>query len=106
MANKINDLRMRIHGDPLFLTPEEDRVVMQRDSILMRHQSVKPTTYRKFFGRHEHRVIGEKIAGRHLRTDEHVHHIDGNKQNNDPSNLKIMTAKDHLKLHAALRRAA
>ena len=29
----------------------------------------------------------------------HVHHVDGNKDNNDISNLKLITASEHLKLH-------
>lgn len=33
-----------------------------------------------------------------------VHHIDGDKDNNDISNLTIMTKSDHLRLHAHLRK--
>ena len=51
-------------------------------------------------GRSEHRVIIEHKIGRRLRTDEHVHHIDGNKQNNAPSNLRVMTGSDHMRIHA------
>lgn len=98
---RLHGKRKRKHGDPLFVTPESVRADRQRSSILKKFPSVKVTTYRKLFGRHEHRVIGEAIAGRRLRTDEHVHHIDGNKQNNDPSNLMVLSAEDHARLHAS-----
>ena len=43
----------------------------------------------------EHRLKMAEKLGRILRTDEIVHHIDGNKLNNKLSNLKIMTASAH-----------
>lgn len=50
-------------------------------------------------GRRIHRLIMEKRAGRKLSADEHVHHIDGNKLNNKTSNLIILTASDHHRIH-------
>ncbi len=49
--------------------------------------------------RHVHRIIAEKMIGRPLRSDEHVHHIDGNKQNNAPENLRVMSKSEHMTLH-------
>lgn len=40
--------------------------------------------------------------GRALRSDEVVHHIDGDNTNNNPSNLKLMTQSEHAKLHGSL----
>ena len=57
------------------------------------------TGYRKYYGRHEHRVVAEQMLGRPLKPGEIVHHIDGNKRNNDPSNLQVMTQSEHIKLH-------
>lgn len=47
-----------------------------------------------------HRVIAEWKIGRPIKEGEHVHHKDGNKLNNHPDNLQVMTASDHLRLHA------
>jgi predicted transcriptional regulator len=49
--------------------------------------------------RYIHRKIMEEMIGRPLRSDEIVHHIDGNKKNNDPSNLQIVTRKEHINIH-------
>lgn len=55
--------------------------------------------YIKLNGRHEHRVVAEKMIGRPLRKGEIVHHKDGDKQNNDPSNLSVMMQRDHMQEH-------
>ena len=47
----------------------------------------------------EHRLVMEGLIGRFLTKDEAVHHIDGNKQNNEPSNLVLMTKSEHSILH-------
>lgn len=56
-------------------------------------------SYRKLHGRHEHRVVAEAMLGRKLKKGEIVHHIDGNKLNNDPSNLEITTQSKHVDKH-------
>ena len=56
--------------------------------------------YRKYLGRHLHRQIAEQIIGRPLHVGEVVHHIDGNKLNNDPSNIAILPSQaEHARLH-------
>lgn len=47
----------------------------------------------------EHRQVMEEYLGRELSPNEIVHHIDGNKLNNDISNLVLTTRADHLKTH-------
>lgn len=62
-------------------------------------------SYTKKYGRHEHRVIAEQILGRELLTGETVHHIDGNKRNNDPRNILILESQsEHAKLHMRERK--
>lgn len=57
-------------------------------------------TYTKYHGRHEHRVVAEKMLGRPLRKGEVVHHIDGDKRNNDPSNLWVFASqREHAMWH-------
>lgn len=56
-------------------------------------------TYRKLYGRHEHRVIAERLLGRPLKKGEIVHHKDGDKRNNTPSNLEVMIQSAHMRAH-------
>lgn len=49
--------------------------------------------------RRAHRVAMEEIIGRPLADDEVVHHINGDKSDNSPSNLMLMTDSEHRELH-------
>ena len=48
----------------------------------------------------EHILVAEQKIGRPLRDDEEVHHIDGDKSNNDPDNLQVLTVAEHRLLHS------
>lgn len=59
----------------------------------------------------EHIFVAEKILGRKLKfysfgdgRNEVVHHINGVKTDNRQSNLLVLTAKDHIRLHNAVRK--
>jgi hypothetical protein len=94
--------RMRRYGDTNYITSEYDRRVNSRKSQLKnKDKENKETTYSKYLGKHEHRVIAEKKYGRKINIYECVHHVDGNKHNNDPENLIILTKEEHTRLHSS-----
>lgn len=48
----------------------------------------------------EHRLVIETIIGRFVNPKvELVHHKDTNKQNNNPSNLQLVSFKEHRRIH-------
>ena len=49
---------------------------------------------------YRYKMIMEWLAGRGIERTEHIHHIDGNSLNDDPSNLELFSsAKDHFDRH-------
>ena len=50
-----------------------------------------------------HRYIMEKFIGRSLKDDEHIHHKNLNKLDNDINNLQLVNPIEHGKLHGRLR---
>lgn len=63
---------------------------MRRNKQVDQYRGGTNPTYRKYFGRHEHRVLMEKMLGRALKKGEIVHHRDGNPRNNNLDNLVLM----------------
>lgn len=48
---------------------------------------------------YEHRLVMEKHLKRYLKSNELIHHIDNNPQNNNIKNLLLTTKKEHKKIH-------
>ena len=48
----------------------------------------------------EHQIVMENYIGRELKKGEVVHHIDGDKTNNNINNLALMDITAHARLHA------
>lgn len=55
---------------------------------------------------YRYRLIIEMEIGRRLRTDEHVHHINGDSADDRRENLLVMGESEHHLHHGALNRAA
>ena len=53
--------------------------------------------YARIGAQRAHRVIAERMLGRPLAPGEVVHHRDGNKRNNDPRNLEVVTGAENIR---------
>jgi hypothetical protein len=52
----------------------------------------------------EHRLVVARKIGRVLRTEEHVHHANGVKDDNRPDNLILMDWSEHSREHRLMER--
>jgi hypothetical protein len=86
------------HNSKLIDSDEQRRRASFRNPDALRYSGSRDN-YIKLKGRHMHRVVAEQMLGRKLEKGEIVHHIDGDKWNNKPENLQVMTQSEHIKLH-------
>lgn len=64
--------------------------------MVYRYKTIKRNGKTKLLHRH----VAEQKLGRALRQDEHVHHENEERWDNSPSNLDVLPAEAHIKLHA------
>ena len=99
LNEEMNSIRWKIEGgDPKALQAKREK----RRAVCVDTGNGK--TYRKYFGRHEHRVIAEQSIGRPLEKGEVVHHINGDKRDNRPENLQVLPNQaEHAKISKRVR---
>lgn len=80
------------------------RVVASNGYVLVRVGKGHPLADVRGYA-YEHRLVAEEKIGRPLRDGEQVHHVDGDKTNNDPRNLDVVTLAEHRVEHRRSGRA-
>lgn len=86
-------------------SPHRHNFCSSKCQLEWRDQHRKDGSYKKVDGRHEHRSVAERELNRKLLNREVVHHVDEDKDNNDPRNLIVFPSQsEHFRWHLELRR--
>lgn len=101
----------RMHGDPAkdkLRARIGSKNARWRDGITITSGGYIAFTASKANGEHAgkflHKVLAEWKIGRKIDRGEHVHHVDGDKLNNHPDNIIVLTASEHARLHSEKRK--
>lgn len=79
-----------------------DKTIKLSDKLTCGYQTFCDKTHPLAFSSgwlYYHRHVASIKLGHWLTPEEHVHHIDGNKLNNDPDNLEVLSQSEHCRLH-------
>ncbi len=89
----------RRKGQPLEENPNWDggRTVTSHGYVLLKRPDHPSADSRGYV--YEHRLVAEQKIGRQLESDEHVHHKNGEKTDNRPENLEVLSAEEHRARH-------
>lgn len=70
------------------------------------YKPIRNDGYFQWGSKENHRRVMERNIGRKLESKEHIHHIDGDKINNDLDNLLIVDVSSHRKIHCSLEKCS
>lgn len=86
-------------GHPLEENPnwKGGRTISSHGYVLLKRPDHPAADVRGYV--YEHRLVAEEKIGRPLKEDEQVHHKNGDKQDNDPDNLEVLTIAEHRAKH-------
>lgn len=76
---------------------EKNQIVDERGYVMVympEHHSTKDGRYV-----YVHRLVMEEVLGRPLTENENIHHKNGDKSDNRPQNLEIMSNSEHMSKH-------
>lgn len=111
LGGKISDRELYEKHLPHF--PSRKAVTRVRNKFLkippfrvkMHEQEKEFNGYLVYKGKKVHRTVVEKKLGRKLKKGQPTHHLDGNRYNNDGSNLyACKSAKEHSQIHISLQK--
>lgn len=72
-------------------------VIQRADGYRLVYQPEHPNSHKGYV--YEHRLVAERMLGRSIRKDEHVHHRNEDPSDNRPANLQVLTIREHRRLH-------
>lgn len=112
IAKRTDKSKGWIKGQPLDYVKGHNlsTATRQKSDMALGHKTIDPNGYVRVqtsYGRkYQHVLIAEQMIGRELRffgkgnpNNEIVHHKNGNKSDNSPMNLVVMTHAEHIALH-------
>lgn len=115
-------LKLTLDDGSIFRCTENHKIFMKDGSVkrademivgdrLMHYRNTNEGTLHKYLtnmlnekfpktSSFEHRIIAEFYNEKEIQKDEVVHHVNFDRFDNTPSNLKVMKTYDHIKLHS------